>query len=129
EFVPKPLRPTTLLDAIERHLAIRANESNSQAPQRPEERRALMVVDTPPVDQSVLSDLDRLSTDPTFISRLLNGFRSDAERLVKEIGDALATRKYELLKDSAHALKGGAGSVGATQLMMIATRFEKATHE
>ncbi|HZQ59834.1 MAG TPA: ATP-binding protein, partial [Casimicrobiaceae bacterium] len=129
EFIAKPLRPSTLLAAIERHLASRAGELEAPIPARSEDRPALTVVDTPPVDQSVLADLDRLSPDPTFISRLLNGFRSDAERLVKEIVDALATRKYELLKDSAHALKGGAGSVGATQLMMIATRFEKATHE
>ncbi|MDQ6618458.1 MAG: Hpt domain-containing protein, partial [Pseudomonadota bacterium] len=90
---------------------------------------ALTVVDAPAVDQTVLADLHRLSPDPTFISRLLNGFRFDAERLVKEMTDALAARKYEVLKDAAHALKGGAGSVGATQLMQMATRLEKASHE
>jgi len=129
EFIAKPLRPNTLLAAIERHLTSRAVELEAPVPARGEERPALTVVDTPPVDATVLADLDRLSTDPTFISRLLNGFHSDAERLVKEMIDALAARKYEVLKDSAHALKGGAGSVGATQLMMMATRFEKATHE
>jgi HPt (histidine-containing phosphotransfer) domain-containing protein len=33
------------------------------------------------------------------------------------------------VKDAAHALKGGAGSVGATQLVQLATRFEKASHD
>jgi HPt (histidine-containing phosphotransfer) domain-containing protein len=33
------------------------------------------------------------------------------------------------VKDAAHALKGGAGSVGATQLTQFAVRLEKATHE
>jgi HPt (histidine-containing phosphotransfer) domain-containing protein len=41
----------------------------------------------------------------------------------------LATRRYEEVKDAAHALKGGAGSVGATQLVQIAVRFEKASHD
>jgi HPt (histidine-containing phosphotransfer) domain-containing protein len=33
------------------------------------------------------------------------------------------------VKDAAHALRGGAGSVGATQLMQFATRVDKATHD
>lgn len=129
EFIAKPIRPTTLLQAIERHLSERVHEHSAPVMTRAEDRPALTVVDTPPVDQSVLMDLERLSSDPTFIARLLNGFRSDAERLVREISDALAQRRYEAVKDSAHALKGGAGSVGASQLVMLATRFEQASHE
>jgi HPt (histidine-containing phosphotransfer) domain-containing protein len=87
------------------------------------------VVDTPPVDASVLEDLGRLSQDPTFVERLLRGFRGDTERIVGEIVDAMAHRKYETVKDAAHALKGGAASVGATQLTQIASRLEKAPHD
>ncbi len=130
EFVAKPLRPNALLDAIERHLASKAYATSRAAPaRRLDDRPALTVIDTPAIDETVLADLDRLSTDPTFVARLLNGFRSDVERLVKEIVDALAARRYERVKDAAHALKGGAGSVGASQLMMMAARFEKADHE
>jgi HPt (histidine-containing phosphotransfer) domain-containing protein len=87
------------------------------------------VVDTPPIDEGVLADLSRLSQDPTFVERLLNGFRSDTERLVREITDALAQRRYEQVKDSAHALKGGAASVGASHLSQLASRLDKATHD
>ncbi len=38
-------------------------------------------------------------------------------------------RRYEEVKDAAHALKGGAGSVGATQLVALAQRFESANNE
>ena len=89
----------------------------------------MTVVDTPAVDRNVLADLGRLSRDPTFIERLLRGFRSDTEHLVKTISDGLAARRYEDVKDAAHALKGGAGSVGATQLVQLAMRFEKASHD
>ena len=94
-------------------------------------RRALplAVVDTPVLDQGVLSDLGRISSDPTFVERLIRGFHSDSERLVAEICSALANRKYESAKDAAHALKGGAGSVGASQLTQFSVRLEKATHE
>ena len=64
-----------------------------------------------------------------FVERLLRGFRSDTERLVAAIRDALVARRYEDVKDAAHALKGGAGSVGATQLVSLALRFENATYD
>lgn len=129
EFIAKPIRPTTLLDAIERHLAERAGAlSQSVPPIRAEERPALTVIDTPPVDHRILEDLGRLSSDPTFVERLVLGFRSDIERLLKTISDSLASRRYEDVKDAAHALKGGAGSVGATQLAQVAIRLEKASY-
>ncbi len=96
---------------------------------RGDERPALTVVDTPAVDPGVLEDLGRLSADPTFVERLVRGFRSDAERLVATITDALAARRYEEVKDAAHALKGGAGSVGATQLVALAQRFESSDRD
>jgi two-component system sensor histidine kinase RpfC len=129
EFIAKPIRPTILLDAIERHLAERAGAfSQSVPPIRAEERPTLTVIDTPAVDRRILEDLGRLSSDPTFVERLIRGFRSDTERLLKTISDALGSRRYEDVKDAAHALKGGAGSVGATQLVQIAIRFEKASY-
>lgn len=130
EFIPKPIRATTLLDAIERQLAEKAGALNQSLPRtRPEERPALTVIDTPPVDHSVLEDLGRLSSDPTFVERLLRGFHTDTQRLLQTISDALAARRYEDVKDAAHALKGGAGSVGATQLVQLAIRFEKSSYE
>jgi two-component system sensor histidine kinase RpfC len=130
EFIAKPIRATTLLDAIERQLAEKAGALNqSFAPIRSEDRPALTVIETPPVDHGVLEDLGRLSSDPTFIERLLRGFHSDTQRLVQTISDALAARRYEDVKDAAHALKGGAGSVGATQLVQLAIRFEKSSYD
>ena len=131
EFMPKPIRAGSLLDAIERNLASRTDEYVPAAlpPSRSEERPTLVVIDTPAVDAQVLADLGRLSRDPTFVERLIRGFRSDTDHLVKTITDGLAARRYEDVRDAAHALKGGAGSVGATQLVQLAVRFEKAGHD
>jgi HPt (histidine-containing phosphotransfer) domain-containing protein len=93
------------------------------------EKPTLSVVDIPPFDAAVLEDLVRLSKDEMFVERLLRGFQSDTQRLQKQIIDALVQRKYQQVKDAAHALKGGAASVGATQLTQLATRLEKSTHE
>ena len=129
EFIPKPIRATILLDAIERHLAERADSIISAAPLKTDDRPSLTVIDTPVIEHAVLDDLGRLSPDPTFVERLVRGFRSDADRLVKAIGDALASRRYQDVKDAAHALKGGAGSVGASQLVQLAIRLEKAPYD
>jgi len=131
EFVPKPVRASALLDAIERHLAGAADHAAPVAPPpaRTEDRPALTLIGTPVVDAGVLEDLGRLSTDPTFVERLIGGFRSDTDKLVKTVADGLASRNFEAVKDAAHALKGGAGSVGAVQLVQLASRFEKATHD
>ena len=130
EFIPKPIRASVLLDAIERHLADRATVITSpQALCRQDDKPSLTLIDTPIIDHAVLEDLGKLSTDPTFVDRLIRGFRADSDRLIKSISDALANRRYEQVKDSAHALKGGAGSIGATQLVQFANRLEKANHE
>src|ERR1700757_5010842 len=98
-------------------------------PPRSEESPSLAVVDTPPLDGVILADLSKLSSDPTFVDRLVAGFQSDCDRLLRDIAAALAARRYEAAKDAAHALKGGAGGVGATQLLQFATRVEKARKE
>jgi two-component system, sensor histidine kinase RpfC len=127
EFVPKPLRASHLLDAIERHLA--SGIAATPPLPRPDQKPQLAVVDTPTVDEAVLEDLCTLSADPTFVRRLVAGFRSDAERLVQEITTAMTERRYEAVRDCAHALKGGAASVGASQLSQLARRFEQAAPE
>jgi two-component system sensor histidine kinase RpfC len=129
EFVRKPIRASILLDAIERHLAGDVESSAALAPIRTDEKPSLTVVDSPTLDPAVLEALAKLSPDPTFVDRLVKGFRSDCERLVAEISSGLNQRNYERVKESAHALKGGAGSIGATQLMQLATRLEKANYE
>ncbi|MEO8740190.1 MAG: ATP-binding protein [Casimicrobiaceae bacterium] len=130
EFIPKPVRPSMLLGAIERHLSENADAVQIMPPpSRIEERPQLTVIDTPVIDAQVIADLGRLSSDPTFVERLIRGFHADTERLVAVLSGALAGRRYEEAKDAAHALKGGAGSVGATQLVQLAVRFERAEHD
>lgn len=128
EFIAKPIRPSALLEAVERHLAERAESfATGSPPPRSDEPVTLTVIDTPVVDSNVLRDLDKLSKDPKFVERLVRGFRSDVDRLVKSISDGLAARRYEEVKEAAHALKGGAGSVGASQLVQLAVRLENAS--
>jgi two-component system sensor histidine kinase RpfC len=129
EFIPKPLRASFLLDAIERHLSAQPGDAVRRTPAVADERSQLSLVSVPALDEQVLEDLARLSPDPTFMDRLMKGFHADTTRLVCELSDALAQRKYMEAKDVAHALKGGAASVGASQLVHVATRIEKCAPE
>ena len=124
EFIPKPLRAASLLDAVERHLIL-LEPATPPNPIPSEAKPSLSLVDTPIVDVQVLEDLGRLSPDSTFIERLVAGFRSDADRIAADVATALDARRYEAIKDIAHALKGGSASVGALQLMHCAARLEK----
>jgi two-component system sensor histidine kinase RpfC len=125
EFIAKPLRASILLNAIDRHLveipatgAVAIDESAfvQQAPRN----------DSAEVDYSVLQDLALLSKDPTFVDRLIDGYRTDLERLLPEILDGISRQDFDAVRDAAHALKGGSASVGALRLAAIATKLNDA---
>jgi two-component system, sensor histidine kinase RpfC len=129
EFVSKPVRPSVLLEAIERNL-----ESGSKWGSTPEHAKVGEQPSSAPqvfleLNPVVLVELGRLSKDSSFVDRLMDGFRSDCERLRSQIADALAQRDFDAVRDAAHALKGGAGSVGATLLFEFARTLEGATHD
>ncbi len=129
EFVAKPVRASLLLDAIERNLADDAEQLMTAPPSRSEERPSLTVVETPPLDPVVMAELANFSSDPTFVERLIRGFRSDCERLVAQLLDGLASESTRRSRMPRTRFGAGAGSVGATQLMQFATRVDKATHD
>jgi HPt (histidine-containing phosphotransfer) domain-containing protein len=74
----------------------------------------------------VLQDLSQLSKDPTFVDRLIDGYRTDLERLLAEISDGISRQDFDAVRDAAHALKGGSASVGALRLAAIATKLNDA---
>ena len=91
EFIAKPLRASHLLETIEKHFpGVLMDQPEIQVPAELGQKPALEIVDNPIIDKTVLDDLARLSSDPTFIVRLIEGFFSDADRLSQEIVDAIA---------------------------------------
>jgi len=63
-----------------------------------------------------------------FVERLIESFRIDSERLLKSLEQQMCNHDYNGVRDSAHALRGGSASVGATHLVQIASRLENASH-
>jgi two-component system sensor histidine kinase RpfC len=127
QFIPKPVRSEELLGAVREQLALRtAAPSSSQGPDAP--AITPLPLKGPVIDLTVWEELAHLSPDPEFARRMVDAFRIDCRRLVGEIGDALDRRSLEAVKEAAHALKGGAASLGAKQLQHFAEKLERATH-
>ena len=129
EFVAKPVRASLLLDAIERNLSDMTEQVAAAPPTRSEERPALTVVDVSPLDPLVMAELANFSSDPTFVERLIVGFRKDCDRLVGPAHRGLCAAQVRGGKGCRARDARGGGSVGATQLMQFATRVDKATHD
>ena len=59
-------------------------------------------------------------------NELMSIFLADVPSRIAAIQDALATRDVDLLAEAAHALKSGAGNVGATRLYELCDQLENA---
>jgi two-component system sensor histidine kinase RpfC len=128
DFVAKPVRASLLLDAIERQLAgkpITATSLDTLPTVRDTGGLPWNASESSAIDEKVLSELSQMSSDPTFVSRLLRGFREDCEKCIPRVLAALESGNIEVARDAAHALKGGAGGVGAIALMRVAAKLER----
>lgn len=109
-FVSKPIRPAELLAII--HESV---EGNSEQPTPPSDNRThLRAVDGSPIlDENAIRELVTLSEDPQFLPLLFDGFLSDVTAGCTEIDKGLNTGDFEVVNESAHAIKGAARAIGA----------------
>jgi two-component system sensor histidine kinase RpfC len=68
------------------------------------------------LSNQTLSDLTALSDDSNFVPSLVNSFITDSRNLISEMEAAISTKRYDLYRELAHAMKGSAGSIGAMKL-------------
>jgi HPt (histidine-containing phosphotransfer) domain-containing protein len=73
--------------------------------------------------------LARVNGDHELLDRFLNLFREHNAGCVDEIGAALAHKDMILARRLSHTLKGGAGTIGMTELQASAARLEAALAE
>jgi two-component system sensor histidine kinase RpfC len=127
QFIPKPVRSEELLRAVREQLGVRPAAVPSSRYQDAPAITPLQVTG-PVIDLAVWEELAHLSPDPAFAGRMVDAFRMDCRRLVGEITEALDRRSLEAVKEAAHALRGGAASLGAKQLQHFAEQLERASH-
>lgn len=81
--------------------------------------------DIPILDTEVITELDRLYTDPAEIARLLDTFDVEGRRLLLELRAALEKKDRARFFDLLHALKGNGANMGAVQLAQLCFETER----
>ncbi|MHC4880914.1 MAG: Hpt domain-containing protein, partial [Planctomycetota bacterium] len=76
-------------------------------------------------DRTRLAELESLSHSSEFVEELIGVFIDDAQRLMELMREAHRDGDLPRMKDYAHAFKGSASSIGATQLYEIGQQINQ----
>ncbi len=122
EFLGKPYEAVALLQAIDR-LGRRMTKpifrTHEPAPLDLARRNA------PLLDYARIADVERITREDTFITKLVDGFHGDVAQVLARLETALEQRSSEALAEGVHAMLGAAKSIGAAQLAVMCEDFER----
>jgi CheY-like chemotaxis protein len=123
DIITKPILPDTLYVKLARWLprGARHERANSTVPPAPTTAPA------PPAAADIFdlaTALTRVNGDHKMLDRFLRLFRERNADIVTQIGAALAAQDLTTARRLAHALNGGAGTVGLIELQITAARLE-----
>jgi len=123
-FLSKPIQSDTLLATLARLTA-------NAVPAVPFAAPAPVVASVPAapasgalLDFATLEQVDRFSQDREFVNGLISDFLAEAASQIGQIEAALVQQRPAESKRIAHALKGGALSVGAIALCTLCQQFD-----
>lgn len=91
----------------------------------------LSSADEPVLDPGILADLQRLQprNGVAFLNRLLQLYRDTLDKHEHAIASAWPTREFNVVQDSAHALKSASANIGAHALAQICQALEQALRQ
>ena len=119
----KPVRPETLLKAIEEHVAARPAQDLAADGQA---TVASTETSSPIIDESLLLELEQLG-GKDFVLSLAEEFFSDADRLLDELRDAAVSGDAYRFRLEAHGLQSASANVGARAVHEICVGWRKIT--
>ena len=112
-YIPKPVEPAELLAKLEEiagHMTPSSVETagNIQTP---------VALDGAYIDTDAIENLNLIARgDRNFVFTVLQQFAREAERHIDAMNQAVLSENASILRESAHALKGGALTIGARKL-------------
>lgn len=116
DYIPKPVRPQVLVEALEKWLT---------TPEAPSPKPKKKVEKTPTVfDEAGL--LERLMDDEELVKEVLDGFLSDIPKRLDALKEALRKGDAPVAQRHAHTVKGAAANVNAYALRDVAACMEDA---
>jgi len=77
------------------------------------------------IDVEPLEELKQFTSREEFVEELVKKFLSSGEASLEKLEQAATAGDISLFQDIVHALKGGAGTVGATSLFQICDELER----
>ncbi len=113
-YMAKPLRLEDFLRAMQGHAAAGPDPSPA-------------TITRQVLDPVMIERLRRLSTggESGFFEQIVEAFDSDTSRRLTELRAAVAAGEVGVVRQAAHALKGGSASVGAAHFASLAGRLEE----
>jgi len=128
-FLTKPVNTDSLLSTIYSLTHKSQNNETKQSKSSNIEYFIPSKIDNKSVvETKTLDDLASLSQDLNFITDLITGFLVDSKKLIKSIKIAIENQRYDDIQNFAHAMKGSTSSIGATNMMAIASDIYKMSH-
>jgi len=115
DYVAKPVRREDLAAILAQWQPDRAGSSGEQ-PASPSEERGNGAVS---VDPAVLIDLRQLDDTGELLTTLITHFLDETPRLQEVMQVGLRERQATILAETAHALKGSSGNLGATRMQQL----------
>jgi HPt (histidine-containing phosphotransfer) domain-containing protein len=120
EYVPKPIQPMELAEAIDRQLSDLPRAEPKVINHGAEPGREVF-------DRAAL--LDRLGGDEELCNEILSVFFKDVPTQLEELKQALDDHDVELVERKAHTIKGSSANIGAQALSHAALEMETAGKE
>jgi two-component system sensor histidine kinase RpfC len=116
-YLTKPLEPKRLLWIIAELAEKRPNVVSIEGSANSSDIAIL--------DISIIEKLLGMNVPQSFFDDLLESFKSNGRSNISTIGKALDEKDYPRFREAVHALKGSAGDLGATALLMLCKEAER----
>ncbi len=133
DYLTKPIQVNALQKALERSgLRVKRRTGPLQLPQQPSEGATLVASDgkqedsIPALDPKVLAELRQFQVegDTDIVQELAEAFRFETPPLLKTLHVAVTEEQPELLRRTAHNLKGSSNNLGAHVMAEISAQLE-----
>lgn len=124
EFVGKPYEAANLLNVVDR-LARRASRN---AGTKPRQIATVSHAAIPLVDRARLHEVELISSDESFLRKLIGGFSSDVDSMLNRLDLTIASGKVVAIADITHAIIGASVGIGAAQLAARCSELDRAVN-
>ncbi len=123
EFVGKPFDASTLLQVVDRL----GRGALRDAKSKPHQQSATIShAAIPLIDKARLREVELITSDSTFLGKLIHGFCVDVDMMLNRLRELGASGGMTGVADVTHAIKGAALGIGAPQLAARCDEVDRA---